>query len=61
MAHIGLYPDFFEALKKDGMSLGLLHQFFLGAENFIQMWEKCERRAPLVERLLHGLAPLLIL
>ena len=50
MVHIGLYPDFFEALKKDGVSLDVLHQFFLGAENFIQMWEKCERRAPLVAR-----------
>ncbi len=50
MVHIGLYPDFYEALKKDGMSLMMLHKFFLGAEHFIQMWEKCEARAALVER-----------
>ena len=50
MAHIGLVPDFFEALKKDGMSLEKLNQLFLSAEYFAQMWEKCERRAPLVER-----------
>jgi microsomal dipeptidase-like Zn-dependent dipeptidase len=50
MAHIGLVPDFFEALKKDGMSLEKLNQLFLSAEYFAQMWEKCIARAPLVER-----------
>jgi microsomal dipeptidase-like Zn-dependent dipeptidase len=50
MAHIGLVPDFFEALKKDGMSMEKLNQLFLSAEYFAQMWEKCLRRAPLVER-----------
>jgi microsomal dipeptidase-like Zn-dependent dipeptidase len=50
MAHIGLVPDFFEALKKDGMSLEKLNQLFLSAEYFAQMWEKCLARAPLVER-----------
>lgn len=50
MAHIGLVPDFFEALKKDGMPIEKLHQLFLSAEYFAQTWEKCQARAPLVER-----------
>jgi len=50
MAHIGLVPDFFEALKKDGMPTEKLHQLFLSAEYFAQMWEKCLARAPFVER-----------
>lgn len=50
MVHMGLYPDFFEALKKDGMSSSNINQLFLASEYFARMWEKCERRAPLVER-----------
>jgi len=50
MVHIGLYPDFFEALKKDGMDINKLNQFFLASEYFARMWEKCERRAPLIPR-----------
>lgn len=50
MVHMGLYPDFFEALKKDGMNSSNINQLFLSSEYFARMWEKCERRAPLVER-----------
>jgi microsomal dipeptidase-like Zn-dependent dipeptidase len=50
MEHIGMIPDFFQALKKAGMSEAQLNALFLSAEYFAQMWEKCERRAPLVER-----------
>jgi microsomal dipeptidase-like Zn-dependent dipeptidase len=50
MAHIGLYPDFFEALKKDGLNISTINQLFLSAEYFVRMWEKCERRAPLIPR-----------
>jgi hypothetical protein len=50
MAHIGMVPDFFEALKKDGMGIDKLHQLFLSCEYFVRMWEKCGRRAPLIPR-----------
>ncbi len=50
MAHMGLYPDFFEALKKDGIPMSTLNQLFLSSEYFVRMWEKCERRAPFVGR-----------
>ncbi len=45
MAHIGLYPDFFESLSKNGMSMVEMNNLFLGCEHFVEMWEKCERRA----------------
>jgi microsomal dipeptidase-like Zn-dependent dipeptidase len=48
MAHIGLVPDFFEALKKAGAPTAQLNALFLSAEYFAQMWEKCERTAPLI-------------
>ncbi len=48
MAHIGMVPDFFEALKKAGAGTDQLNALFLSAEYFAQMWEKCERTAPAV-------------
>jgi len=48
MAHIGMVPDFFQALKKAGASTQQLNALFLSAEHFAQMWEKCERAAPAV-------------
>jgi microsomal dipeptidase-like Zn-dependent dipeptidase len=50
MAHYGLVPDFFEAMKKAGADPAVLNSFFLAAEYFAQMWEKCERRAPAIPR-----------
>ena len=50
MVHMGLYPDFFEALKKDGMDINRINQLFLASEYFARMWEKCERRAPFIPR-----------
>jgi microsomal dipeptidase-like Zn-dependent dipeptidase len=50
MAHIGMLPDFFQAVKNAGMNTSTFNQLFLSSEYFAQMWEKCERRAPLVER-----------
>jgi len=50
MAHIGMIPDFFEALKKAGAPSPQLNSLFLSAEYFAQMWEKCETTAPMVSR-----------
>lgn len=50
MAHIGMVPDFFESLKKDGMGTDKLHQLFLSCEYFVRMWEKCNSRAPSISR-----------
>ena len=50
MAHIGMMPDFFEALKKAGASSQQLNGLLLSAEYFAEMWEKCEATAPLVGR-----------
>lgn len=44
MAHIGLYPDYFQDLKNIGMTSIERGRLFLGAEYFAQMWEKCERQ-----------------
>ncbi|MCS7000257.1 MAG: membrane dipeptidase [Bacteroidota bacterium] len=49
MAHIGLYPDFFEAVEPC-MSDNELRQFFLASENFARMWEKCIRQSARVPR-----------
>lgn len=45
MAHVGLYPDFFESISKNGMSMTEINNLFLGCEHFAEMWEKCERSA----------------
>jgi microsomal dipeptidase-like Zn-dependent dipeptidase len=50
MAHIGMVPDFFQAIHLAGMSKSNMNQLLLSSEYFAQMWERCENRAPLVER-----------
>jgi microsomal dipeptidase-like Zn-dependent dipeptidase len=50
MAHIGMVPDFFQAIHAAGMSKSNMNQLLLSSEYFAQMWEKCLRRAPSVER-----------
>jgi len=50
MAHIGMVPDFFEALKKAGAPSQQLNSLLLSAEYFAQMWERCETTAPMVSR-----------
>ena len=44
VAHIGLYPDYWQDLKNLGMTVQERSKLFMGAENFAQMWEKCERQ-----------------
>ena len=44
MAHYGLLPDWAQDASNVGLK-GRLGPLFLGAEDFIEMWEKAERRA----------------
>jgi hypothetical protein len=44
MAHYGLLPDWAQDESNVGLK-GRLGPLFLGAEDFIEMWEKAERRA----------------
>lgn len=41
MAHYGLLPDYIESCRKVGMTTAEQNAFFLSAERFAQMWEKC--------------------
>lgn len=44
MAHMGLYPDFFQDLKNLGMNQAERTVFFGAADYFVNMWEQCERQ-----------------
>ena len=43
LAHYGLTPDMFQDARNTGLSPDQIGTFFRGAEDFIRMWEKCER------------------
>ncbi|WP_407522064.1 membrane dipeptidase [Lacibacter sp. MH-610] len=43
VAHIGLYPDYFQDLKNLGMSKRERQVFFSAADYFVNMWQLCER------------------
>lgn len=43
VAHIGLYPDYFQDLKNLGMSREERQVFFSAADYFVSMWDKCVR------------------
>jgi microsomal dipeptidase-like Zn-dependent dipeptidase len=42
VAHIGLYPDFYQDLKNLGMREDALDHFFRAADAFARMWDKIE-------------------
>jgi microsomal dipeptidase-like Zn-dependent dipeptidase len=44
IAHIGLYPDFYQDLKNLGMSQTERQVFFSTADYFVNMWETCMRQ-----------------
>ncbi|MCX8018892.1 MAG: membrane dipeptidase [Chitinophagaceae bacterium] len=50
MAHIGMMPDFFEAVYKAGLGKDKLHQLFMSCEYFARMWERCEQRSAELRR-----------
>ncbi len=43
VAHIGLYPDYFQDLKNLGMTLAERQVFFNAADYFVNMWQICKR------------------
>jgi hypothetical protein len=42
LAHYGMYPDMIQDMKNIGMAPHHLRPLFLGAEQYISMWEKAE-------------------
>jgi hypothetical protein len=40
LAHIGLYPDFFQDVRNIGVTFEQLTPLFNAAEDFVQMWER---------------------
>jgi hypothetical protein len=46
LANIGLYPDFIQDLRSQGMSNADLNPLFRSAEAYIEMWEKAEDETP---------------
>ncbi len=45
MAHYGMLPDLLQDMKNSGLSAQDLAPLFRSAYDYIQMWDKCERRA----------------
>lgn len=45
VAHIGLYPDYFQDLKNLGMTQGERQIFFNAADYFVGMWDRCVKRS----------------
>ncbi|MFI6990736.1 membrane dipeptidase [Nonomuraea wenchangensis] len=46
MAHYGLLPDFLQDVRNIGVSAGVLDTLYDGAEQYIQVWERCLEQAP---------------
>ncbi len=46
MAHYGMLPDFLHDLRNLGLSDDDLAPLFRSAEEYIELWERCERRQP---------------
>ncbi len=49
-AHYGMLPDLIQDIKNQGLTPGQLKPLFLGAEQFIKMWEKAETAKNLINR-----------
>ncbi len=45
VAHYGMLPDLIQDLKNVGLTDEDLLPLFHSAEDYIQTWEKCERRS----------------
>lgn len=45
VAHYGMLPDFLQDLKNTGLTDADLAPFFRSAEDYLQMWAKCETRS----------------
>jgi microsomal dipeptidase-like Zn-dependent dipeptidase len=44
MAHYGLLPDMLQDMRNAGVAIEDFAPLFRGAEDYVQMWEKCEQR-----------------
>jgi hypothetical protein len=45
MAHYGMLPDLLQDLRNIGLTAEDLAPLFRSAYDYVQMWDKCERRA----------------
>ncbi len=45
MAHYGMLPDMLQDIRNNGLTAQDLAPLFRGANDYIQMWAKCEKRA----------------
>ncbi|HVU55250.1 MAG TPA: hypothetical protein VHD83_09355 [Puia sp.] len=43
VAHIGLFPDYFQDLKNLGMTQDERQAFFTAADYFVNMWDRYEK------------------
>jgi hypothetical protein len=48
VAHIGLFPDYFQDLKNQGMTKNERQIFFSAADYIMNLWQLCERKKTLV-------------
>ena len=45
MAHYGLLPDFLQDMRNQGLAIEDFAPLFRSAEDYVEVWEKCQRRA----------------
>ena len=48
MAHYGLFPDFLQDLRNVGLTADDLAPLFRSAHDYVEMWDKCDHRAPAI-------------
>ena len=45
MAHYGLLPDFLQDMRNQGLAIADFAPLFRSAGDYVELWEKCQRRA----------------
>ena len=53
MAHYGLLPDMLQDVRNSGLKTEDFAPLFRGAEDYVLMWEKCEKRAQELKKIGH--------
>jgi hypothetical protein len=48
MAHYGMFPDFLQDLRNVGLSAEDLAPLFRSAHDYVEMWDRCDHRAPAI-------------
>jgi len=51
LAHYGMLPDFLQDVRNVGVNAQTLQPLLMGAEDYIQMWERAEERAEQLRKL----------